>query len=1104
MTEVKRITIMIPIINKLSGIFALAALFLVADSAQSAGEISKEVTLWQIGKPAGDNAEFALAPAGFREFDEDAFYIVGQMDAKTAWPYVQPGPGDAWAGGRAHTFHIIFGVKEAVADGTCSLIINLLDTQQWSPNLVIEVNGRKFERKMPDGGGGESIEGDFSKAKPYAFSVDFPTSLLQAGNNQISVTTVAGSWMLYDSLCLEVPADVKSVAAQTVPKPEFLAGSSRAKQNQLKTIIIVYKTHFDIGYTNTASQVVKYYRTDMIANALGIVDQYKNLPADKQFVWAVPGWPLKQILWDGQSPEIREKLERGIRSGNIVTHAFPFTLHTETAELEDLVRGMDFSAQIARTYGMPLARGAKMTDVPSHTWVLPTLLKNAGIDFIHIGCNDASKPAKVPTLFWWEGPDCSRVLTMYSPSYGTGVLPPEDWQYPAWLYLHMTYDNQGPPSPETVANDIEYYSKRFPHAKIKVGQLQDFSDAILGADCKADIPVVRGDMPDEWVHGAASAPKNWENATAGRAEAAATGALATLNKIWGVTSPDPRSGIANCYEQSLLLAEHTWGAADQSHYQFDYVKPPGEPYMTTAPLEPATKKFMESTWDEKTAYATNLHAIGNKMLKDQMSALASLVNVRGKRIVVFNPLPWSRTDLVEVMGNWSEDTRVHDTDGQRVESLVSGPNLQFIAKEIPAMGYRTYQIATDISAQKSASDCFADEAAHSIENPFFKVTFDPAHGRISSIIDKHSGRELVDDSGPQGFQHFYERFSKAETTRYVHEVLTKPAWTWSCPHTEMHCRDGIPSEKLQPYVAITPSNMNFHATVTPIGVSATLECPASPALPHAVKWTLALYRDLPWAILNVDITHKKEEGWPEALWVGLPFKIANPEFHVGRVGSIINPAKDIIEDTNHRFYWSNFGVTMGDSQHDGAGVGVCPLETPGISLGEPGLMRFDNYTPDKSRVFVNLINNIWHTNFRTWYSDNIHSRIKIWTVEKYDPVASLVTPGFNFKHPLVAILADGNAGSLPALQTGIKLSRSGVLVPAFDPNPEGAGTVLRLWEQGGVSGKLTVSLPVGAKFSTATPVNLRGEKTGSPIKITNNLLDLNLHAYAPATFILNE
>ena len=46
-----------------------------------------------------------------------------------------------------------------------------------------------------------------------------------------------------------------------------------------------------------------------------------------------------------------------------------------------------------------------------------------------------------------------------------------------------------------------------------------------------------------------------------------------------------------------------------------------------------------------------------------------------------------------------------------------------------------------------------------MENPFFKAALDPGRGSIRSLVDKKSGRELVDTTAPHGFgQYLYERF----------------------------------------------------------------------------------------------------------------------------------------------------------------------------------------------------------------------------------------------------------------------------------------------------------------------------------------------------------
>ena len=105
--------------------------------------------------------------------------------------------------------------------------------------------------------------------------------------------------------------------------------------------------------------------------------------------------------------------------------------------------------------------------------------------------------------------------------------------------------------------------------------------------------------------------------------------------------------------------------------------------------------------------------------------------------------------------------------------------------------------------------------------------------------------------------------------------------------------------------------------------------------------------------------------------------------------------------------------------------------------------------------------------------------------------------------PLLVATAKGPAGTLPVSQTGLTLSRPGVLVTAFGDDPDGnPGTLLRVWEQTGKSGDLVVTLPDGLKATQATPVNLRGERTGTSIPIKDGKLNFDLPAFAPASFIL--
>lgn len=174
--------------------------------------------LWRLGQRDNANGEFALAPKGHQQFRFDGFFVVGQSDSFRDWPYVQPGPADDWAGGRRHTFGVVFGLKTRPAAGQCHLVLDLVDTHSaHPPRLAIEVNGHRFEKNTPAGAGDASVLGDPSRGREAVVEIDFPSEALAVGNNEVSITTLSGSWMLYDSLELQCPpgAELGAVASGT-------------------------------------------------------------------------------------------------------------------------------------------------------------------------------------------------------------------------------------------------------------------------------------------------------------------------------------------------------------------------------------------------------------------------------------------------------------------------------------------------------------------------------------------------------------------------------------------------------------------------------------------------------------------------------------------------------------------------------------------------------------------------------------------------------------------------------------------------------------------------------------------------------------------------
>ena len=276
---------------------------------------------------------------------------------------------------------------------------------------------------------------------------------------------------------------------------------------------------------------------------------------------------------------------------------------------------------------------------------------------------------------------------------------------------------------------------------------------------------------------------------------------------------------------------------------------------------------------------------------------------------------------------------------------------------------------------------------------------------------------------------------------------------------------------------------------------------------------IILQKDKPFIDIELTIRNKDKDNWPEADWLCFPFKVDSPKFTVGRSLGMMDPVKDIMEGSNKDLYAVGTGVTITDE--DGSGIAFCPFDHPIISLDRPGIWKFtEDFIPRKPIIYLNLYNNQWNTTYRYWYSGTWSSKVRIWTFSADKTTeSSLVTPSLEARMPLLVAEAHGKAGNLPREQPGLAVSRKGIQITAFRHNSSdnpvyasidsnSSSTLLRLWEQGGISDDVTIILPKGYKYTKATPVNLRGQVTGKQIPIKSRRLSFYLHAYSPASYVL--
>ena len=139
-------------------------------------------------------------------------------------------------------------------------------------------------------------------------------------------------------------------------------------------------------------------------------------------------------------------------------------------------------------------------------------------------------------------------------------------------------------------------------------------------------------------------------------------------------------------------------------------------------------------------------SLGDELVAKSLDVIASRIDTRGEGvpIVVFNNLGWQRTDLAEVEVGFSESgtrtLRLTDPSGQLVpiqyletqryaDGGIKGARVAFIARDVPALGYTLYRIATRrsrpapgeaVTHPVSRSSSTRHEDSGSIENEYYR------------------------------------------------------------------------------------------------------------------------------------------------------------------------------------------------------------------------------------------------------------------------------------------------------------------------------------------------------------------------------------------------
>ena len=158
------------------------------------------------------------------------------------WPFIQPGPNDAWAGARVHPRTIRFTLPNPPR-GLFTLRIELVDVNNLTPpRYAVSVGQRTdFFRLAP--GASDSSLVDPRAGKPQKLELLMPSDFFKAGANEIRLACIEGSWVTYDAITLlndpdkEMPAaEIQGVTGSTTPFFVRRDGQARRAVNVLVSL----------------------------------------------------------------------------------------------------------------------------------------------------------------------------------------------------------------------------------------------------------------------------------------------------------------------------------------------------------------------------------------------------------------------------------------------------------------------------------------------------------------------------------------------------------------------------------------------------------------------------------------------------------------------------------------------------------------------------------------------------------------------------------------------------------------------------------------------------------------------------------------------------
>jgi alpha-mannosidase len=453
-----------------------------------------------------------------------------------------------------------------------------------------------------------------------------------------------------------------------------------------------------------------------------------------------------------QDPALIEQVKAKIEAGRWdVTAATWVEGDLNTASGEAIAHHLLYADRYCRDIlGAPSSRICWEPDTFGHPFTMPGILAQNGIEYYYL-----MRTGKGHPLFWWEGPDGSRVLGFNFGPYNNAIRPHSVMAAVNALldahglhnsmFVYGVGDHGGGPTREDI-RIVRYLQNKPAMPELAFSTAHRFFDAALAES--RDYPVVKDELNPifEGCYTTKSRIKAYNRrCETGLSAAEALAALA--QKETG--QPYPREALGDAWRLALFNQFHDilCGASIHAANADNFAV--GEQALQGA----------------------------RQMIGQSLDALVSHIagTQDARTLVVFNPVGHARTDLVSApLDQLGEAGRLVNENGEPVPYQISGGQLLFVAQDVPAYGRRAYRWVSAPAAEGSfvpaPITARTTPITFELETERYRLEVSRKTGTVTELFDKLARRPVL--SPRRGEPEVPDAF-KAEASSNLLQALTE-------------------------------------------------------------------------------------------------------------------------------------------------------------------------------------------------------------------------------------------------------------------------------------------------------------------------------------------